>query len=163
MAMGETPITVIGNLTDDPELRFTASGAAQVRFTVASTPRRFDREANQWKDGTTMFLRCSAWRSLAEHIADSLTKGTRVVVSGRMRQFDWQNDQGENRSMLVLEADDVGPSLVFATAAVTKATGNGSKASGGGKPAGDPWNTGAPAATDWNPAPAAAGGDEPPF
>ncbi|MBO8194897.1 single-stranded DNA-binding protein [Streptomyces sp. NPDC053499] len=122
MAMGETPITIIGNLTSDPELKFTDSGHALAKFTVASTPRVFDRESNQWKDGTATFFRCAAWRQLAEHIADSLTKGSRVVLSGRMRQHNWQTPEGENRSMLAVETDDIGPSLRFATATPTKAT-----------------------------------------
>ncbi|MBQ1118645.1 single-stranded DNA-binding protein [Streptomyces sp. B15] len=150
MAMGDTPITVVGNLTADPELKFTASGAALARFTVASTPRQFDRESGQYKDGTAMFMRCSAWRGLAENVAASLAKGHRVVVSGRLRQFDWQTPEGENRSMLAMEVDEIGPSLRFATAQPVKATGS----NGSGKPADDPWNTGSnrPAA-----------GDEPPF
>ncbi|TBO54359.1 single-stranded DNA-binding protein [Streptomyces kasugaensis] len=151
MAMGETPITITGNLTSDPELKFANSGAAMVRFTVASTPRAYDRESGQYKDGTSMFMRCSAWRHLAEHVAESLTKGMRVIVSGRLRQLDWQNDQGENRSMLVMEVDDIGPSLTFATAAVTKAA---PRNDGGSKPAtsNDVWNT-----------PAKSDGDLPPF
>ncbi|SCK47270.1 single-stranded DNA-binding protein [Streptomyces sp. WMMB 322] len=155
MAMGETPITVIGNLTSDPELKFTPSGAALAKFTVASTPRHFDRDAGQYKDGTAMFMRCSAWRGLAEHVTESLTKGSRVIVSGRLRQFDWQTDQGENRSMLALEVDDIGPSLKFATATSTKAQPSNN---GGGRTVPDP-NNGEP----WNVAAAKAGGDEPPF
>lgn len=151
MAMGETPVTIVGNLTSDPELKFTAGGAAMAKFTVASTPRSFDRESGQYKDGTAMFMRCSAWRGLAEHIADSLTKGTRVVVTGRMRQFDWQNEQGENRSMLVLEADDIGPSLLFATATPQKAQPN----NGAAKAGPNPWDTPAAAAP--------AGAENPPF
>ncbi|MEI5102466.1 single-stranded DNA-binding protein [Streptomyces sp. PmtG] len=113
MSFGETPITVIGNLTADPELRFTPSGAALVKFTVASTPRTFDKATNQWKDGTTTFFRCAAWRKLAEHVAESLTKGQHVVASGRIRQHNWQTPEGENRSMLALEIDDIGASLRF--------------------------------------------------
>ncbi|WP_327156684.1 single-stranded DNA-binding protein [Streptomyces tubercidicus] len=155
MAMGETPITVTGNLTSDPEVKFTASGAAMARFTVASTPRAYDRESGQYRDGTSMFMRCSAWRHLAEHVAESLTKGMRVIVSGRLRQLDWQTDQGENRSMLVMEVDDIGPSLTFATATVTKTAPRNST----GKPAGggDAWNT------DPAPAPGTGGGEAPPF
>lgn len=152
MAMGETPITVTGNLTDDPELRFTQGGSAMARFTVASTPRTYDKQSGQWQDGTSMFLRCSAWRGLAEHVTESLGKGARVIVSGRLRQFDWKTDEGENRSMLALEVDDIGPSLMFATATTTKAVPNGA-----GKPQGDhAWNTAAPAG-------AANSGDNPPF
>ncbi|MGW2832093.1 single-stranded DNA-binding protein [Streptomyces sp. NPDC001286] len=162
MSVGETPITVVGNLTDDPELRYTPSGVAMAKFTVASTPRAYDKQSGQWQDGTAMFLRCTAWRELAEHIADTLAKGTRVVVTGRLRQHNWQTDQGENRSMLALEADDIGPSLRFATAKVTKAHRNGAAPSG---PANDAWNTAAPAGA----APANGGwsttvvGGEPPF
>jgi single-strand DNA-binding protein len=118
MSFGETPITIIGNLTADPELKFTASGQALARFTVASTPRTFDRENNQWKDGTSTFFRCAAWRTLAEHVADSLTKGSRVVLSGRIRQHDWQTPEGENRSMLAVEVDEIGASLRFTTVTV---------------------------------------------
>ncbi|MFF2923099.1 single-stranded DNA-binding protein [Streptomyces celluloflavus] len=121
MAMGETPITITGNLTGDPELKFTAGGAALAKFTVASTPRTFDRETNQWKDGTAAFFRCAAWRQLAEHVAESLGKGTRVVLSGRIRQHNWQTPEGETRSMLAVEVDDIGPSLQFATATVQRA------------------------------------------
>lgn len=153
MAIGETPITVIGNLTSDPELRYTPSGAALAKFTVASTPRTFDREAGQYRDGTAMFMRCSAWRQLAEHVAESLGKGARVIVSGRLRQFDWQTDQGEQRSMLAVEVDEIGPSLRFATAKVTKAQPQQAKAGGSG----GGWNV-AP-----QPAGAATGGEEPPF
>lgn len=118
MSLGETPVTIIGNLTADPELKFTASGQALARFTVASTPRVFDREANQWKDGTSTFFRCAAWRTLAEHVADSLVKGSRVVVFGRIRQHDWQTPEGENRSMLAVEADEIGASLRFTTVTI---------------------------------------------
>jgi single-strand DNA-binding protein len=155
MAMGETPITVIGNLTGDPELRFTPNGAALAKFTVASTPRTFDRESGQYRDGTAMFLRCSAWRGLAEHVAESLGKGSRVIVNGRLRQFDWQTDQGENRSMLALEVEDIGPSLRFATATTTKAQPNSNGRQGTDPSGGDPWNM--PATSN------AKGGDEPPF
>ncbi|MFI7240872.1 single-stranded DNA-binding protein [Streptomyces qinglanensis] len=142
MAMGDTPITIIGNLTDDPELKFTASGAALARFTVASTPRQFDRESGQYKDGTAMFLRCSAWRGLAENTVASLGKGHRVVVSGRLRQHNWQTPEGENRSMLAMEVDEIGPSLRFATAQPVKATGSNTGGAGGPKAEGsDPWNS----------------------
>ncbi|WP_043270746.1 single-stranded DNA-binding protein [Streptomyces sp. CT34] len=152
MAVGETPITVVGNLAADPELRYTPSGAALVKFSVASTPRTYDKNTGQWQDGTAMFLRCTAWRDLAEHVADALTKGMRVVVTGRLRQHNWQNEQGENRSMLALEVDDIGPSLRFATAKVERAQRTGA-ASGG---AADEWSTAAPAS-------AGAAGGEPPF
>ncbi|MFF4567164.1 single-stranded DNA-binding protein [Streptomyces sp. NPDC001435] len=153
MAVGETPITVAGNLTDDPELRFTPSGAALAKFSVASTPRTYDKTSGQWQDGTAMFLRCTAWRVLAQHVAESLTKGMRVVVTGRLRQHNWQNDQGENRSMLGLEVDDIGPSLQFATAKVERVQRKGATPA----PATDPWNTAAPAGGDRRQ------GDEPPF
>ncbi|MGW5634829.1 single-stranded DNA-binding protein [Streptomyces sp. NPDC003832] len=118
MSFGDTPITIIGNLTADPELKFTASGQALAKFTVASTPRTFDREANQWKDGTSTFFRCAAWRALAEHVADSLGKGSRVVLSGRIRQHDWQTPEGENRSMLAVEVDEIGASMRFTTVTI---------------------------------------------
>ncbi|WP_310727517.1 single-stranded DNA-binding protein [Streptomyces sp. N2A] len=120
MSFGETPITITGNLTADPELKFTNSGAPLVKFTVASTPRAYDKTSGQWKDGTAAFFRCAAWRQLAEHIADSLTKGSRIVLSGRIRQHNWQTPEGENRSMLAVEVDDIGPSLLFATATVER-------------------------------------------
>ncbi|MGW7083323.1 single-stranded DNA-binding protein [Streptomyces sp. NPDC054871] len=159
MSAGETPLTVVGNLTDDPEIRFTPSGAAMAKFTVASTPRTFDKTTNQWRDGTAMFLRCTAWRDLAEHVGDSLTKGTRVVVAGRLRQHNWQTPENENRSMLGLEVDEIGPSLRFATATVTRAQRNGATTG----PAPDAWNTGTPTASG----PAAGSeskySEEPPF
>ncbi|MGW2370291.1 single-stranded DNA-binding protein [Streptomyces sp. NPDC001667] len=152
MSVGETPITIVGNLTADPELRYTPAGVPMARFTVASTPRSFDKDSAQWKDGTAMFLRCTAWRTLAENIAASLAKGNRVVVNGRLRQLDWQTDQGENRSMLVLETDEIGPSLRFATATPQRtqtAAGQGTAAPG----TGDVWASPSPAAPS----------DEPPF
>ncbi|MEU2867289.1 single-stranded DNA-binding protein [Streptomyces mirabilis] len=152
MSVGETTITIVGNLAGDPELRFTTSGAAIAKFSVASTPRSYDKTTGQWQDGTAMFLRCTAWRDLANHVAESLTKGMRVVVTGRLRQHNWKTDQGENRSMLALEVDDIGPSLRFATAKVDRVQRNGA-ATG---PATDAWNTAAPAG-------AGATGDEPPF
>ncbi|MGW2644615.1 single-stranded DNA-binding protein [Streptomyces sp. NPDC001393] len=162
MSVGETPLTVVGNLTDDPELRFTPSGVAMAKFSVASTPRSYDKTSGQWQDGTAMFLRCTAWRDLAQHIAETLAKGMRVVVTGRLRQHNWQNEQGENRSMLGLEVDDIGPSLQFATAKVERVQRKGATSA----PATDPWNTAAPASGGWG-TPAPAGdrrqGDEPPF
>ncbi|MFF5981172.1 single-stranded DNA-binding protein [Streptomyces olindensis] len=148
MSFGETPITLVGNLTDEPELKFTESGTALAKFTVAVTPRTFDRTSNQWKDGTTAFYRCAAWRSLAEHVAESLSKGSRVVATGRMRQHDWTNDQGEKRSMLAVEVDDIGASVRFTTVQI-----NGKRTTGSA-PADDPWNTGSN-----RPEP----GNEPPF
>jgi len=140
---GETVITVIGNLTGDPELRFTPSGAAVASFTVASTPRSFDRETSQWKDGDPLFLRCSVWRQYAENVAESLTKGMQVMVQGRLKQRSYQTREGENRTVIELDVDDVGPTLRFATAKVTKSQrgsgggggyggGSGSGGSGGG-------------------------------
>ncbi|RKE19626.1 single-stranded DNA-binding protein [Streptomyces sp. TLI_171] len=139
MSVGETPITVVGNLTDDPELRFTPAGVALAKFTIASTPRTYDKTTGQWKDGTALFLRATAWREIAEHAADSLTKGMRVVATGRLVQHNWQTDQGENRSMLGLDLDDIGPSLRFATAKVTRAQRTNTPAQA------DPWATAAPA------------------
>jgi single-strand DNA-binding protein len=137
---GETVITVIGNLTDDPELRFTPSGAAVANFTVASTPRTFDKNSNEWKDGDALFLRCSIWRQSAENVAESLTKGMRVVVSGRLRQRSYQTKEGENRTVVELEVEEIGPSLKYATAKVTKANrpgGGGGQGGGwGGNPGG---------------------------
>lgn len=145
---GETSITVIGNLTADPELRFTPSGAAVANFTVASTPRQFDRQANEWKDGDTLFLRCSAWRDMAENIAESLTKGTRVIVTGNLVQRSYETREGEKRTVYELQVQEVGPSLRNASAKVTRAqrshgSGSGSHRGGGGfdagAPADDPW------------------------
>ncbi|WCD99492.1 single-stranded DNA-binding protein [Streptomyces sp. HUAS 31] len=135
MSFGETPVTITGNLTAEPELKFTDSGQALAKFTVASTPRTFDKDSGQWKDGTSTFFRCAAWRSLAEHVAESLTKGSRVVLSGRIRQHNWQTEQGENRSMLAVEVDDIGASLRFTTVVINGKTGDKPDASG------DPWNT----------------------
>ena len=145
---GETQITVAGNLTGDPELRFLPNGTGMVKFTVASTPRSLDRQSGQWKDGDPLFLTCTAWRELAEHIAESLAKGTRVVVVGRLRLSKWETDEGEKRSAYGLEVDEVGPSLRFATAKVAKTTRT--KAGDGFTPADvpdDAWNTAAPAPT----------------
>ena len=143
----ETTITVVGNLTDDPELRFTPAGVAMAKFRVASTPRHFDRQANQWKDGDPLFLSCTVWRDMAEHVAESLVRGTRVVVHGRLRLSRWETPEGENRSMFQLDVDEVGPSLRFAQAKVTKATRT-KPAADGFTPADvpdDAWNTAAPA------------------
>src|SRR4051812_10699901 len=145
---GETVITVVGNLTNDPELRFLPNGTGMVKFTLASTPRMLDRESGQWKDGDPLFLTCTAWRELAEHIADSLAKGTRGLVSGRLRLSRWETDEGEKRSVYGLEVDEIGPSLRFATAKVVKMTR--SKGADGFVPADAPddaWTTAAPAPT----------------
>jgi len=129
---GETIITVVGNLTADPELRYTQNGLAVVNLTVASTPRNYDRQANEWKDGDALFLRASAWREFAEHIAGSLTKGMRVVAQGRLRQRSYQDREGVTRTSIELELDEIGPSLRYATAAVTRtARGQGPGPQGG--------------------------------
>lgn len=120
--MNETPITVVGNLTADPDMRFTPSGAAWARFAVASTPRVFDRATSEYKDGEPLFITCTAWRELAEHAAESLRKGMRVVVVGRLRLSKWTDEKGDNRSTYGLEVDAVGPDLRFATAQVTRTT-----------------------------------------
>ena len=130
---GETVITVVGNLTSDPELRFTPNGAAVANFTVASTPRIFDRQANEFKDGETLFLRCSVWREMGENVAESLQRGTRVVVQGRLKSRSFETKEGEKRTVMELDVDEVGPSLRRATAQVTKNTpGGGGGFSGGG-------------------------------
>ena len=184
---GETVITVVGNLVDDPELRFTPSGAAVAKFRVASTPRTFDRQTNEWKDGESLFLTCSVWRQAAENVAESLTKGTRVVVQGRLKQRSYEDREGIKRTVYDLDVDEVGASLRNATAKITKTSGRGSQGGGfgggggggwggqgggpqqGGAPAGDPWATGAPAGGQgggWGGGPGGGGGgysDEPPF
>src|SRR4051794_16580620 len=130
---GETVITIIGNLTNDPELRFTPSGAAVANFPVASTPRTFDRQSNEWKDGETLFMRCSVWREAAENVAESLTRGTRVIVSGRLRSRTYDTKEGEKRTVVELEVDEVGPSLRYATTKVSKTSrGGGGGGFGGG-------------------------------
>ena len=169
---GDTVITVVGNLTGDPELRFTPSGAAVANFTVASTPRSFDKQSNEWKDSDTLFMRCSVWREAAENVAESLTKGMRVLVQGRLVQRSYETREGEKRTVVELQVDEVGPSLRYASAKVTRAQrsggggggfsgggASGGGASGGGSSGGgggfdnDPWAT---------PAPGGAS-DEPPF
>lgn len=117
----ETEITIIGNLTADPELRYTQNGLPVANFTIASTPRTFDRQANEWKDGEALFLRCNVWREFAEHVAGSLTKGMRVVAQGRLRQRSYQDREGQSRTAIELEIDEIGPSLRYATATVTRA------------------------------------------
>jgi single-strand DNA-binding protein len=186
---GETTITVVGNLTDDPELRFTPSGAAVAKFRIASTPRTMDRQSGEWKDGEPLFLACNVWRDAAEHVAESLQRGARVIVQGRLRQRSYETREGEKRTVYELEVDEIGPSLRYATAKVQKMArsggagggGGGFGASGGGgagggnrQPSGgggggnnfdDPWATAAPASG------ARSGGassnssfdDEPPF
>jgi single-strand DNA-binding protein len=165
---GETVITVVGNLVDDPELRFTPSGAAVAKFRVASTPRTFDRQTNEWKDGESLFLTCSVWRQAAENVAESLQRGMRVVVQGRLKQRSYDDREGVKRTVYELDVEEVGPSLRNATAKVTKTTGRGGQGNygggqqgggsgwgggpsgggpqgGGGAPADDPWATSAPA------------------
>ncbi|MQY12647.1 Single-stranded DNA-binding protein [Streptomyces sp. RB5] len=131
---GETVITVVGNLTDDPELRFTPSGAAVANFTIASTPRTFDRQTNEWKDGDALFLRASIWRQAAENVAESLTRGMRVVAQGRLRQRSYETNNGEKRTVVELEVDEIGPSLRYASAKVTKTQGRGGQGGGFGGP-----------------------------
>lgn len=122
---GETIITVVGNLTADPELRFTGNGLPVANFTIASTPRNFDRAANEWKDGEALFLRASVWREFAEHVAGSLTKGMRVIATGQLKQRSYQDREGNQRTAIELEVDEIGPSLKYATAQVTRAASNG--------------------------------------
>jgi single-strand DNA-binding protein len=175
---GDTVITVIGNLTDDPELRFTPSGAAVAKFRIASTPRFMDKASGDWKDGDPLFLSCTVWRQAAENVAESLQRGSRVIVSGRLRQRSYETREGEKRTVIELEVDEIGPSLRYATAKVQKMSrsggggGGGFGASGGGGGGGqggggnfdDPWATAAPAKAG---APSSASGgnfdDEPPF
>jgi single-strand DNA-binding protein len=166
MAQGDTIITVVGNLTADPELRFTPNGSAVANFTVASTPRILDKATNEWKDGDALFMRCSVWRQAAENVAESLQRGQRVIVTGRLKQRSYETKEGEKRTVIELEVDEVGPSLKYATAKPNKTTrggGNGGGGNGGGFNGGgggggdfgDPWSS---------PAPAGAGlSDEPPF
>ena len=173
---GDTTITVVGNLTADPELRFTPSGAAVANFTVASTPRIYDRQSSEWKDGEALFLRCNIWREAAENVAESLTRGSRVIVTGRLKQRSFETREGEKRTVFEVEVDEIGPSLRYATAKVNKASrsggGGGGFGSGGGGgsrpaaaaaaqpssgPADDPWGS-APASGSFG-----GGDDEPPF
>jgi single-strand DNA-binding protein len=185
---GETVITVVGNLTDDPELRFTPSGAAVAKFRIASTPRTLDRQSGEWKDGEPLFLACNIWRDAAEHVAESLQRGTRVIVQGRLRQRSYETREGEKRTVYELEVDEIGPSLRYATAKVqrmSRSSGgggfgasnggggganrqpSGSSSGGGGGNFDDPWATAAPAADSRS----SGGGagknssfdDEPPF
>ena len=169
---GETPITVVGNLTADPELRFTPSGAAVANFTVASTPRFLDKQTNEWKDGESLFLTCNVWRQAAENVAESLQRGMRVIVQGRLKQRSYETKEGEKRTVFEVEVDEVGPSLRNATAKITRAQRGGGQGGGGG------WNSGAPsgggqgggggfgspADDPWStPAPSGDFSDEPPF
>src|SRR3954447_24165218 len=165
---GDTVITIIGNLTADPELRFTPSGAAVANFTVASTPRQFDRQSNEWKDGETLFMRCSVWRDAAENVAESCQRGMRVIVSGRLKSRSYETKEGEKRTVVEMDVDEIGPSLRSATAKVNKTQrggggggfggGQGNQGGGwsGGGQAEDPWATGGSAGGQA--APAAGGG-----
>ncbi|MER7165635.1 single-stranded DNA-binding protein [Micromonospora sp. NPDC000207] len=169
---GDTTITVIGNLTDDPELRFTPSGAAVAKFRVASTPRFMDKASGEWKDGEPLFLPCTVWRQAAEHVAESLQRGARVIVSGRLKQRSYETREGEKRTVIELEVDEIGPSLRYATAKVQKMSrsggssgggfGGGGGQGGGGGNFDDPWASAAPA-----PSRGGSGGgnfdEEPPF
>jgi single-strand DNA-binding protein len=161
MAVGDINVTVVGNLTADPELRFTPSGAAVASFTVAASSRYLDRQSNEWKDSEPVFMRCSVWRQYAENVAESLTKGTRVIVQGRLKQRSYETREGEKRTVVEMEVDDVGPALRYATAKITRTArgdggggggGGGGFGGGGGAPVDDPWASAGP-----------AGGDEPPF
>jgi single-strand DNA-binding protein len=169
MAQGDTNLTIVGNITADPELRFTPNGSAVANFTVASTPRILDKATNEWKDGDPLFMRCSVWRQAAENVAESLQRGMRVIVTGRLKQRSYETKEGEKRTVIELEVDEVGPSLKYATAKSNKTTragaggggfnggnggtgGNGSGSDFGGA---DPWSTPAPAGASLS--------DEPPF
>ena len=171
MAAGDTTITVVGNLTADPELRFPPSGAAVANFTVASTPRIYDRQSGEWKDGEALFLRCNIWREAAENVAESLTRGSRVIVQGRLKQRSFETREGEKRTVVEVEVDEIGPSLRYATAKVNKASrsggGGGGFGGGGGGGSRPAAANSAPAEDPWGSAPASGsfGGadDEPPF
>jgi single-strand DNA-binding protein len=179
---GETVVTIIGNLTNDPELRFTPSGAAVANFTVASTPRTFDRQSNDWKDGETLFMRCSVWRDAAENVAESLQRGTRVLVTGRLRSRSYETKEGEKRTVVEMDVDEVGPSLRYATAKIAKTSrgggggfgggsggggGYGGGSAGGGQGGGGYGGTQAPADDPWATGPSGGGyggtQEEPPF
>ncbi len=172
---GDTVITVVGNLVDDPELRFTSSGAAVAKFRIASTPRFMDKQSGEWKDGEALFLTCNVWRQAAENVAESLSRGTRVVVQGRLRQRSYETREGEKRTVYELEVDEVGPSLRYATAKVQRmsrsssgggfgsgGSGGSGGSSGGGFAGDDPWASATPASSG---ASQGSGGfdDEPPF
>jgi len=171
----ETTITVIGNLTNDPELRFTPSGSAVANFTIASTPRTFDKQSNEWKDGETLFLRASVWREAAENVAESLTKGMRVIVEGRLKSRSYATKEGEKRTIIELEVDEIGPSLKYANAKVNRTQrSNGQGSSGGGfggnnQASGGEWGGNQPATVGATPGVSDAGAwgtgpdSEPPF
>ncbi|MFI9552206.1 single-stranded DNA-binding protein [Nonomuraea endophytica] len=149
MAAGDTVITIVGNLVDDPELRFTPTGQAVARFRIASTPRFMDRQTNEWKDGESLFLTCNVWRQAAENAAESLQRGMRVIVQGRLKQRSYETKEGEKRTVYEVEVDEVGPSLRNATAKVNRTTRQGGGGGGGGGfgggPADDPWASASPA------------------
>ncbi|WP_062346925.1 single-stranded DNA-binding protein [Herbidospora yilanensis] len=145
MAAGDTTITIVGNLVDDPELRFTPTGQAVARFRIASTPRFLDKQTNEWKDGEGLFLTCNVWRQAAENVAESLQRGMRVIVQGRLRQRSYETKEGEKRTVYEVEVDEVGPSLRNATAKVNKTARQGGGGGGFGGPANDPWATASPA------------------
>jgi single-strand DNA-binding protein len=173
MAAGDTQITIAGNLVDDPELRFTPAGQPVARFRVASTPRFLDKNTNEWKDGDSLFLTCNVWRQAAENVAESLTRGTRVIVSGRLRQRSYETKEGEKRTVYEVEVDDVGPSLRNASAKVSKMArsggdgnyGNGGQRSSGGRPSGGQGAQGGSGSGDSDPWASDSGSfsDEPPF
>lgn len=183
MAIGDTPITIVGNIVADPELRFTPSGAAVANFRIASTPRAYNKQTAQYEDGEALFLTCNVWRQAAENVAESLSKGMRVIVNGRLKQRSYQTREGDNRTVYEVEVDEVGPSLKFASAQVKRTPRDGGSGFGGsGNPSGGNWGGGGNAGgfgggnaaatnpqTDndpWNSAPPAGGGaadDEPPF
>lgn len=150
---GETQITLVGNLTADPELRFTPSGAAVANFTVASTPRMFDRQTSEWKDGDTMFVNCSVWRQYAENVTESLQKGSRVIVQGRLKSRSYETREGEKRTVFEVDVEEVGPALRYATAKVTRTTAGGSGGGGGGQWQGSQ-STGASGGAAQDPGPA---------
>ena len=182
MAAGDVTITVVGNLTDDPELRFTPSGAAVAKFRIASTPRFLDKTTNEWKDGEPLFLACNIWRQAAENVAESLQRGARVIVTGRLRQRSYETREGEKRTVIELEVDEIGPSLRYATAKVQKMSrssgggggfgsgggsgGSGSNGGGGGGGGGfgndDPWASATPAGGGGGRS-SSSFDDEPPF
>ena len=173
MAAGDTQITIAGNLVDDPELRFTPSGQPVAKFRIASTPRYFDKASNSWKDGDSLFLTVNVWRQAAENVAESLTRGTRVIVSGRLRQRSYETKEGEKRTVYEIEVDDVGPSLRNASAKVSKMArsggdgnyGNGGQRSSGGRPSGGQGAQGGSGSGDSDPWASDSGSfsDEPPF
>lgn len=179
MTAGDTPVTIIGNLTQDPELRFTPSGAAVANFTVASTPRAFDKNTNEWKDGETLFMRCSVWREQAENTAESFVRGSRVIVTGKLKSRSFDTKEGEKRTVIEMDVDEVGASMRYATAKVTKVQRGGGSApqgntGGASQGATDPWATSGAPTPAAAPAPAMAGAtagwgqsspsyDEPPF